>query len=163
MFGACWRVGCGCVAAPEACCCRPGPRVFVCVVLALHGAFDVVEDTRGAKRCARVGAVHVEVSSVGLFARSALRVCPGSDNDRVLGDGLAGALVYPVRVGDASLDRCGGFLGCVCVLLVLPALVESIYVLGGFNPFGDARQVEVSLVVLLGRVVPFLPAQEVFA
>ena len=90
-------------------------------------------------------------------------MCPGSDNDRVLGDGLAGALVYPVRVGDARLNGCGGFLGCVCAPLVLPALVESVYVLGGFNPFGDARQVEVSLVVLLGGVMPFLPAQEVLA
>jgi hypothetical protein len=69
-----------------------------------------------------------------------------------------------MRVGDARLDRCGGFLGCACTLLVLrPFLVESIYVLGDFNPFGDARQVEVSLVVLLGGVVPLLPAQELFA
>ena len=138
-------------------------RACTCVFLALHGAFDVVEDTCGAKWCARVGVVHVEVSSVGLFARSALRVCPESDDDRVFGDGLAGALVYPVFVGDARLNGCGCFLGCVCALLVLPALVESIYVLGGFNPVRDARQVEVSLVVLLGGVVPFLPAQEVFA
>ena len=104
----------------------------------------------------------MEVSSVGLFARSALCVRPGSNNDRVFGDGLAGALVYPVFVGDARLNGCGCFLGCVCALLVLPALVESVYVLGGFNPFGDARQVEVSLVVLLGGVVPFFPDHEVF-
>lgn len=128
-----------------------------------HGAFDVVEDACGAKWCARVRVVHVEVSSVGLFARSALRVCPGSDDDRVLGDGLAGALVYPVRVGDARLDGCGVFLGCVFFLTLRPFLVESVYVLGGFNPVGYARQVEVSLVVLLGGVVPFLPAQEVLA
>lgn len=141
-----WRLlGVGGVAAPEPCGCRPGPRVFVCVLLALHGAFDVVEDARGAKWCARVRVVHVEVSSVGIFACSALRVRPGSDNDRLLGNRLAGALVYPVRVGDARLDRCGGFLGCVCAPLVLrPFLVESVYVLGGFNPVGDARQVEAS-------------------
>ena len=154
--------GCGCVAAPEACGCRPGQRVFVCVVLALHGAFDVVEDARGSKRCAHVGVVHVEVSSVGLFARSALRVCPGSNDDRVLGNRLAGALIYPVRVGNARLNGRGGFLVCVFFLTLRPFLVESVYVLGGFNPFGDARQVEVSAVVLLGGVVPFLPAQEVF-
>ena len=53
--------GCGGVAAPEGCCCRPGPSVFVCVALALHGAFDAVEDACGAKWCARVGVVHVEV------------------------------------------------------------------------------------------------------
>ena len=122
-----------------ACCCRPGPRVFVCVVLSLHGAFDAVEDACGAKWCARVGVVHVEVSSVGLFARSALRVCPGSNDDRVLGNRLAGALIYPVRVGDARLDGCGGFLGCVFVLTLRPFLVEGVYVLGAFNPFGDAR------------------------
>ena len=155
---ACWA----CVAAPEACACRPWLRVFVCVVLALHGAFDVVEDACGAKWCARVGVVHVEVSSVGLFARSALGVCPGSNDDRILGNRLAGALVYPVRVGDARLNGCGGFLGCVFFLALRPFLVEVVYVLGGFNPFGDARQVEVSTVVLLGGVVPFLPAQEVF-
>jgi len=162
MFGACWCVGCGCVAPPGACGCRPGPRVFVWVVLALHGAFDVVEDACGAKWCARVGVVHVEVYSVGLFARSALGVCPGAADDRVLGNRLAGALVYPARVGDARLNGRGGFLVCVCAPLVLPALVESVYVLGGFNPFGDSRQVEVSEVVLLGGVVPFLPAQEMF-
>ena len=68
MFGACWRVGCGCVADPEARGCRPGLRVFVCVVLALHGAFDVVEDACGAKLCARVGVVHVEVVAVCALA-----------------------------------------------------------------------------------------------
>ena len=135
----------------------------MCVVLALHGAFGVVKDACGAKWCARVRVVHVEVSSVGLFARSALCVRPGPNDDRVLGSRLAGALVYPVRVGDASLDRCGGFLGCVFFLVLRPFLVGSVYVLGGFNPFGDTRQVEVSLVVLLGGVVSFLPAQEVFA
>ena len=154
--------GCGCVAAPEACGCRPGQRVFVCVVLALHGAFDVVEDARGSKRCAHVGVVHVEVSSVGLFARSALRVRPGSNDDRVLGNRLAGALIYPVRVGNARLNGRGGFLVYVFFLTLRLFLVESVYVLGGFNPFGDARQVEVSAVVLLGGVVPFLLAQEVF-
>lgn len=137
-------------------------RACTCVFLALHGAFDVVEDTCGAKRCAHVGVVHVEVSSVGLFARSALRVCPESDDDRVLGNRLAGALIYPVRVGNARLNGRGGFLVCVFFLTLRPFLVESVYVLGGFNPFGDARQVEVSLVVLLGGVVPFFPDQEVF-
>lgn len=89
-------------------------------------------------------------------------MCPGSNDDRVLGDGLAGALVYPVRVGDARLNGCGVFLGCVFFLALRPFLVESIYVLGGFNSVRDARQVEVSTVVLLGGVVPFFPAQEVF-
>lgn len=141
--------------------CRRLARVFVCVVLALHGAFDVVEDARGAKWCARVRVVHVEVSSVGLFARSALRVRPGSDNDRVLGNRLAGALIYPVRVGDARFNGCG--FSCLRLFLTLrPFLIESIYVLDGFNPVGDTRQVEIGLVVLLGGVVPFLPAQEVF-
>lgn len=134
----------------------------VCVLLALHGAFDVVEDTRGSKRRARVRVVHVEVVAVGALARSALSVRPRAADDRILGDGLAGTLVHPVRVGDARLNR-GGILGRVFFLALLPFLVEAVCVLGGFNPFGDARQVEVSLVVLLGGVVPLLPAQELFA
>ena len=135
----------------------------VCVGLSFaHGAFDVVEDACGAKRCACVCVIHVEVVTVGALARSALSVRPRAADDRVLGDGLAGSLVHPLRVGDARLNR-GGILGRVFFLTLLPFLVEAVYVLGGFNPFGDARQVEVSTVVLLGGVVPFFPAQEVFA
>lgn len=160
MFDAVWVWMCcgpGGVLLPSG---AVGLRVYV---LSLHGAFDVAENACGAKRGARVCVVHVEVVAVGLFAQSALGVCPGSDNDRVLGDGLAGALVYPVCVGDARLNGGGGFLVCVFFLALRPCAIELVHVLGGFNPFGDAWLVEVGLVVLLGGVVPFLPAQEVFA